>query len=163
MGQDVNVTELNRTGLMKALMCENYSVVEVLLQQNSLDINRSSTEGLTALHLVCLNGDVTGLRLLLGDHRLTSLNARNHDGKTPLMCAVITGRTECVRELVRIEEVDLETRDDDGNSLEEVARWVHCTATKYHHSANNKSYRVALFSGPPLISLSPRPIKNFCT
>ena len=124
---------------MFALFWGNHSVVEVLLQQNSLDINRSTDNGLTALHMACCTGDVTGLRMLLRDPRLTSVNARNRCGQTPLMSAVGEGRTECVREMVRIEEVDLETEDDNGNSLEDVARWVQCRAN-YHNSANTNPF-----------------------
>ena len=65
---------------------------------------------------------MTGLRLLLADPRLTSINARVGFGNTPLMWAVSDGSVECVRELVMVEGVDLETRDDDGMSLEQVAR-----------------------------------------
>ena len=38
------------------------------------------------------------------------------------MVAVFKGSVGCVRELVRIEGMDLETRDDEGRSLEEMAR-----------------------------------------
>ena len=38
------------------------------------------------------------------------------------MEAVYWGRVECVRELVAVEGVQLETRDHKGMSLEEVAR-----------------------------------------
>ena len=37
------------------------------------------------------------------------------------MMAVCCGSVEVVRELVRVEGVDLETRDDEGESLEQVA------------------------------------------
>ena len=40
------------------------------------------------------------------------------------MVAVFKGSLGCVRQLVRIEGMDLETRDDEGRSLKEVARWV---------------------------------------
>ena len=150
MGQDVNETgdELNMTGLMLALMCRNHSVVEVLLQQSSLDINRIAATGLTALHLVCCQGDVTGLRMLLRDPRLTLFNARSRGGLTPLMLAVSLGRTECVKEMVRIEEVDLETRDDDWKSLEAVARWVEQSITiqlLISHILNNSTLKTSIF------------------
>ena len=38
------------------------------------------------------------------------------------MNAVWWNRVECVRELVAVEGVDLETRDSQGRGLEEVAR-----------------------------------------
>ena len=120
-GQDVNRSDgANSTALMYALQGGNNSVVELLLSQPSLDVNISDSDGATALHRAC-HGNVTGLRLLLADPRLTSINARGGDGETPLMAAVVCGNVEVVRELVRVEGVDLETRDDEGKSLEEVA------------------------------------------
>ena len=120
-GQDVNSRDrYNVTGLMRALDKEHNSVVELLLSQPSLDVNTSNSYGRTALHWAYSN--VTGLRLLLADPRLTSVNARDCGGWTPLMRAVWWGSVEVVRELVRVEGVDLETRDDGGRSLEQVAR-----------------------------------------
>ena len=39
-----------------------------------------------------------------------------------LVVAVYSGSVEVVRELVMVKGVDLETRDDEGRSLEEMAR-----------------------------------------
>ena len=126
-GDDVNAgTEENNTGLMAALSEGHNSIVKVLLQQSSLDINRSNSHGFTAVHFACKNDNVANLRMLLGDPKLTSVNARNNFGWTPLMIAVCDGSVECVRELVRVEGVDLETMDPKGRSLEEMARWVEC-------------------------------------
>ena len=120
-GQDVNSSDgANTTGLMWALFRGHNSVVELLLSQPSLDVNSSNSNGSTALHWA--RGNVTGLRLLLADPRLTSINARDGGGWTPLMSAVWWGSVEVVRELVRVEGVDLETRDGEGRSLEQVAR-----------------------------------------
>ena len=107
--------------MMWALDRGHNSVVELLLSQPNLDVNSITSNGLTALHYASRN--VTGIRLLLAHPpRLTSVNARGYAGWTPLMSAVWWGSVEVVRELVRVEGVDLETRDDQGSSLEEVAR-----------------------------------------
>ena len=120
-GQDVNSCDgYNITALMLALLRGHNSVVELLLSQPSLDVNSVNCNGSTALHWASSN--MTGLRLLLADPRLTSVNTRDCNGRTPLMRAMRCGRVEVVRELVRVEGVDLETRDDEGSSLEEVAR-----------------------------------------
>ena len=104
---------------MWALNQNHNTVAELLLFQPSLDVNSSDSRGLTPLHYASSN--VTGLRLLLADPRLTSINARDDGGETPLMRAVYWGSVDVVRELVRVEGVDLETRTDMGRSLEEVA------------------------------------------
>ena len=83
-------------------------------------MSSGDNDGSTALHHASRN--VTGLRLLLADPRLTTyINARGGIGHTPLMRAMWLGCVECVRELVRLKGVDLETRDDGGRSLEQVA------------------------------------------
>ena len=117
-GQDLDISDANNTtGLMWALLEGHNSVVELLLSQPSLDVN---SNGSTALHWA--NSNVTGLRLLLADPRLTtSINARSCAGETPLMEAVYHGSVEGVQELVRVVGVDLETRDDYGRSLEQLA------------------------------------------
>ena len=105
-------------------------MVEVLLKQPLLDINRSASNGTRAAHCACVNDNVTGLRMLLRDPMLISANKRGPEGgQSPLMMAVVRGSVDCVREMVRVEGVDLdEGRDRKGKSLEEVARWVKCTA-----------------------------------
>ena len=125
-GEDVNAGNENDhlTGLMLALSNKHNSMVELLLQQPTLNINKVDIHGATAFHLTCATNNVTGLRMLLADRRLTSVNARNVDGWTPLMMAVVIGSEESVRELVGVEGVDLEIGDFKGMSVEEAARWV---------------------------------------
>ena len=131
-GEDVNTGTEGNTGLMAAIIKGHNSVVKVLLNQPSLDINRSNIQGFTAVHLACCEDNVTSLRMLLGDPRLTSVNARNCFGQTPLMMAVSKGRVKCVKELVGVEGVNLETMDPEGKSLEArlslevMARWFEC-------------------------------------
>ena len=127
MGEDVNAgDENNMTGLMFALYSGNNPIVEVLLQQPSLDLTSSDNCGLgngqTAVHWACYNDNVTGLRMLLAHPRQTSVNTKDPQGWTPLMCAVLCGSVECVKELVSIEGLDLMTTDYEGDSVEEEAR-----------------------------------------
>ena len=62
------------------------------------------------------------VRRLLDHPSCTSLNARSRGGWTPLMLAVGCGMVDCVRELVAEKGVDLETKDNIGKSLEDMAR-----------------------------------------
>ena len=58
---------------------------------------------------------------------MTSLNTQHdapqHPGDTPLMLAVRWGRVEIVKKLVTLPGVDLKTRDREGRSLMDMARW----------------------------------------
>merc|ERR1719209_1414729 len=60
--------------------------------------------------------------MLVDDRRMRSLNTRDGHGRTPLMEAVWWGRVSCVRYLVMVQGVSLETWDAEGRSLEEASR-----------------------------------------
>ena len=122
-GEDINGgNELNMIGLMLAVMGEHNMVVKELLNQSSVAINSSDFSGNTAVHEASDFGNVIALNMLVGNPRLTSVHTRGYLGQTPLMIAIRYGEIGCVRDLVRVEGADLETRDDQGKSLEEEAR-----------------------------------------
>ena len=65
------------------------------------------------------------LKLLLSHPSLTALtlNQKNKDrGVTPVMLAVLSNKLEHLELLAADPRVDLDTTDEDGRSLEEVAR-----------------------------------------
>ena len=118
-GEDVNSKDAdNRTGLMCALMQKHNSIVRLLLEQPTLDLNCSSGVGRTALHWAFNN--VEAVRMLLADPRLTTANHYDTYGRTPVMAAMFLNNMDALRELVAHPSVDLDTRD--GRSLEEWAR-----------------------------------------
>ena len=111
------------TGLMLAAHKGHEAVVELLLQQPGLDVNL--TDGVyhrSALHFSSIEGHSGVVRRLLAHPSQSCHNAVTSEGFSPLMVAVQWNRVECVRELVAVEEVDLEARDLDGYGLEEWAR-----------------------------------------
>ena len=121
-GEDVNQRKENRTVLMDAAYDGQESVVEFLLQRPGLDVNLTDSDGDTALHDACNSGHSGVVRRLLAHQSLTCTNLRNVEGERPLMVAVYHGNVECVRELVAVKGVDLDTRDNKGRSLEFRAR-----------------------------------------
>ena len=122
-GEGVNsVSGGGWTGLMYAVRNKHNSLVQLLLQQPGIDVNCRDRWGQTALHYSVTGDNPEGLRLLLAHPGMGSINTRDNDGDTPLMAAIRRGRLSCVIELVRVSGVDLDTRDDEGRSLEEVAR-----------------------------------------
>ena len=77
----------------------------------------------TALHFACYKtfGEAGLVRLLLArPSSLTCLDSR--DSITAIMAAVFSGIMDCFRELARLPGVNLETRNEQGLGLEEVAR-----------------------------------------
>ena len=125
-GRDINETErrTDLTGLMYAVFRRSGSLVMFLLKQKGIDVNRQSRDGATALHIACQCDNVDALQELVTHPNMTSLNTKHNTGDTPIMVALKTGHANCFRDLFNLPGVDLETKDSDGKSLEEVARWV---------------------------------------
>ena len=124
-GEDVNsrcAPILRRTGLMLALMHTRNSIVKLLLEQPTLDLNCTDICGETALHIAAKYNNVDGLQLLLFDPRLNTANHKNENGDTPVMSAMVLSNMNILRELVAHPSVNLDTRDYQGTSLEEVAK-----------------------------------------
>ena len=111
------------TGLMNAARRGHEAVVEILLQEPGLDVNLAGgIHSWTALHAACYGGHAGIVRRLLSHPSLTCPNAVDGNGNSPLGYAVMWDNVECVRELVAVEGVHLETTDPQGWSLEKLAR-----------------------------------------
>ena len=122
-GADVNERGgHNWTPLIWAAVRGAADICEWLLQQPGIDIDCSDVYGQTAMHLACVCGSVEVLRVLLAAQSQGSINKRDNSGYTPLMYASVNGRVECVRMMLSVAGVDLETRDGDGKSLEDSTR-----------------------------------------
>ena len=125
-GEDVNDKSfLNNTGLMWAVTKKHNSIVKLLLEQPTLDLNWADGYGLTALHFAADSDNVEGMKLLLADPRLNTHNQKDNMGRTPVMTAIDKKKMNVLRELVSHPSVnlDLDTRDYCGRSLEDAARW----------------------------------------
>ena len=125
-GEDVNEKRFaDKTGLMWAVTKKHNSIVKLLLEQPTLDLNcTDSTNGQTALHRAVCNDNVEGVKMLLADPRLNSHNHKDGNGWTPSMAAIVYEKVNPLRELVAHPSVDLDTMDMEGRSLEDWARWV---------------------------------------
>ena len=66
--------------------------------------------------------NVEGVKLLLADPRLNTHNHKDNGGWTPVMTAIVLKKVNVLRELVAHPSVDLDTRDERGQSLEDFAR-----------------------------------------
>ena len=123
-GEDVNAKSfVGKTGLMQALWRKQNSIVKLLLEQPTLDLNCTDNRGATALHMAAEQGNVEGVRMLLADPRLNTHNHKDDMGCTPVMTAMILHSVNTLRELVAHPSVGLDT-DNWGESLEDHARWV---------------------------------------
>ena len=115
-------TSKDRTCLIAAVREGHEEVVTELLQQEDCDLSLEDRNKYTALHHACDRGRVGTVRQLAYHPRQGSLNSKDYDGRTAIMLAVRWGRAECVLALGRVAGVELDTRDEEGRSLEERAR-----------------------------------------
>ena len=124
-GEDVNDKNFSdRTGLMLAVAYKHNSIVKLLLEQSTLDLNSTNTYGKTALHFAAIYDNVEGARLLLADPRLNTHNHKDIEGYTPVMMAILHKTVNALRELVAHPSVDLDTKDKYGRSLVDSTRWI---------------------------------------
>ena len=110
------------TCLMAAVRRGHKEVVTELLQQEDCDPSLEDRNKWTALHIACMYGEVGMVRQLASHPRQGSLNSKNKYGNTAIMAAVESADAECVLALGRLAGVELDIRDEEGRSLEEVAR-----------------------------------------
>jgi len=105
---------------------ENNEAVKLLLNAPSIDVNIVDNGGYNPVHQAVLYGDnIEGLKLLLSHPSLTALTINQKDnnyGYTPVMWAVRKNRLKHVEVLAADPRVDLDTNDNEGGSLEELAR-----------------------------------------
>ena len=120
-GADPNTTEgqWNWTCLMVAVYDERADIVDLLLSHPSIDVNAKDSELDTALHKACLFFNEAILHKLLATPGLL-LNEKNWLGETPIMSAARLGRVGAVKLMAAKEQVDLDLRDIQGRSLEEM-------------------------------------------
>ena len=122
-GEDVNSKNNdNKTGLMWAVESKHNSIVRLLLEQPTADLNCTNVHGWTALHFAAKHDNVEAVQLLLADSRFHSVNLKDLFGKTPVMNAMFYKKEDALRELVSNPSVHLDTWDGKGRSIEEVAR-----------------------------------------
>ena len=123
-GEDVNNSFGSNTGLMWAVSKKHNSIVRLFLEQPTLDLNCTDNNGWTALHQATIHNNFEGVQMLLADPRLNTHNHKDKYGKRPVMTAMALKHVKALRELVAHPSVDLDTRDVQGRSLEDLARWV---------------------------------------
>ena len=110
---------------------ENNDALKLLLDAPTIDVNRVDTiTGQSAVNRAVSFKRIEGLKLLLSHPRLTnlSINKKDIDGNTPVMLAMkqadypATSLANRYLEVLAADlRVDLDTTDNEGRSLEEVA------------------------------------------
>ena len=127
-GADVNCTDRYADTPLGWAVCNNHpQVVSVLLARHDIDIAADNMTRINALHIACLMGSSDVIPLLGRSIHMTVSLLNTKDcrlGKTALMWAVENGNLSCVKEMAKLEGVDWETKNDEGQTLEDVAKML---------------------------------------
>ena len=108
-GGDVNDKNSDgTTALMLAVWNGHNSIVNLLLEQPTVNTNKKDIEGQTALHYAAAGNNAEGARMLLLHPGFNSANSTANGGGTALMRAVIRRNKKVLLELVKHESVSLD-------------------------------------------------------
>ena len=109
---DVNCDKL-RPGLKAASYNNHYQVVDLLLEQPGIDVNkREDSVNVTALYVACLKNNIEIVRRLLSRADI-DVNAANTDGWTALHLAATCGHVDCVKLLLDCSALDINKKTND--------------------------------------------------
>ena len=111
----VNRVDDKGTSNLNIALCQNNKELgDFLLSHPQINVN-GLPEGadefprISPLHCADHHGNISALRKILSDPKLTTLNSKDNNGCTPLMEAVRKAQPEAVRELLEVKGVDLDT------------------------------------------------------
>ncbi|PUU81960.1 ankyrin repeat-containing domain protein, partial [Tuber borchii] len=102
-GHDINHLEeggtYSSTALHVAVLCKNHPLIQLILKNPALDLNKLNLSGDTALHIAIERRYLGGVELLHAAG--ADLEIVDRDGKTPLLLACYNGYEEIMEFLVR--------------------------------------------------------------
>ena len=101
---------------------DNIKLFELLLAHERVDVNCKDEYQQTVLHLAITGKNVEVVRLILAEPRFTSANELDCEGNTALRNAAVEGLWDVFRELTHHPSIDLGVRDQDGWSVDDLAR-----------------------------------------
>ena len=110
------------TGLIWAVFNNHNSVVDLLLNTPTIDVNWKNDEGWCALHfaVICSNFNNEGLKLLLNVPNI-DVNIVTNNGWSALNHAVRTENSEVLKLLLKVPSIEVNFLNMDGDSALHVA------------------------------------------
>ena len=116
--------EKGRTALFCAAFTGTKKVLELFLADERLDATSVDATGYNVLHYAALANSADMVELIMNDPRFSSLvNKPNKNGETAVMLAVHGCKHNAVTRLLRYPSVDLDLKNKNGQSLEDLARY----------------------------------------
>ena len=93
------VDALGNNALHHAVRRRNKEVVDLLVRDSDIDVNACTQVGMSALHLVCMNGDLEICRILL--RHGADITAKTADYSTPLHTAIFSCHPQLAELLIK--------------------------------------------------------------
>lgn len=106
---------LLETPLMTAITKDRIDILQDLIANKNVDLNKQDYSGVTALMCVAMQGKVEAVRLLLANTRIDP-NIQDRSGSTALMFAAAYNKDEVVKMLLADARVDPNKVDEDWNT-----------------------------------------------
>ena len=129
----------NKTPLMAACIGGNLQIVRELIEKHKLDVNAVDKQGDRPIHYATQNDSNEIFQELVAKGVDVDVNARNKEGVTPLMVAIMNGDLDRVKLLLKQPDIDVNLYDKNGN-----------TAVIYACSMGNKKIAAELLKRPEL-------------
>ncbi len=89
----------------------NLEIIKLFFNSGKVIINNRDVQGRTALHYtanMCNNPEVIDLLIKNG----FDINIQDYEGKTPLICAVMSKKTDNVKTLLKYPQIDTNIKDN---------------------------------------------------
>ncbi len=114
MSEVINSTDNDgRTPLIMALEGNHADIVQILLTQNCIDVNKGESN--SPLHVACSNG-ASQIAQLLISHQTTNVNTENSGGYTALYYAIVYGHLSIAEMLLAHPNINVNKQDRFGES-----------------------------------------------
>ena len=123
-GADVNTRDYTDCTPLHLAVWHNHTQIVTILMSAGADIRAVDNTGQTALHMACGKGSSACIPLLGSIMTISMINTKCIYGVTALMVAVKEGHLSCVEEMGNLDGVDWGTKEIEGRTLEDVARYV---------------------------------------
>ena len=118
-GGDINLLRNGKTLLMKAASENNISLLQILLDINGIDIQKTDDDKRNALHYAAMKNSAESIQYLLNNTNIDP-NSQDKNGQTPLHLAVAYNSLQVVKVLMSNSKVNKTIKDIYGKTPSEV-------------------------------------------
>ena len=120
---DLNSEETGSTPLIAAIIGNHMEIITRLLNHPAINVNKTDKDGWTALHHACFQNRPRIVEMICSTSKVNINLKEEKTGKTPLMVAVVVESKDVVAKMVEMEGIGIFLEDNNGDDIEELARY----------------------------------------